>query len=275
MSHAGGAAADYQAFNSEQDLNELQSPLPGMKPTLDQSPSAPFPGSANSLYDISSLYDSSTRGESSFVLDINNDFSGPTSEPNPYLEPNVQNVCVSGENSHQALALGQDSATSPPWSHLSATQGRNSSGSGNILPAQGQTSQSQMIGKRSRAKSAASGRTSFIDSAYSTLPRDAQHEDESMHDLSGENMNHLALDQANMLQQNGQQSLPEFYPPSQQGDFLPSYQMSPGAPQHFMQSSPTTTQSSQNQHRNPTASRQPCFPCTECPTVTKTKSELK
>jgi hypothetical protein len=245
-----------------------------MKPILDQTSSSPFSASGNLLFDNSSFFDPVASGDSSYQADLSNCFTAPSSNPNSYLDVENQLVNITGEATQQDLPLGLDSPTAPPWSHLSATQGRNPSFPGNLLPNSTENSQQQTTPKRPRTRSPGSARGSFRDSAYSTLHREARHEDEAMLDLTSTNMNNINMDQGNMGHQ--QHPLPHYYPPSQQTDFSPTYSISSNSQQqYFNQSQTTPSRSTQPQQRSQISHRQQSFVCHECPYTAKTRSELK
>lgn len=249
-----------------------------MKPILDQTSPSPFSASGNLLFDNSSLFDPGVPGDSSYQAKLSNCFTVASSNPNSYLHVDNQLVNISGEATQQDLPLGLDSPTAPPWSHLSASQGRNPSFPGSLLPTSTDTSQQQTTPKRPRTRSPGSERGSFRDSAYSTLHREARHEDEAMLDITSasmNDMNNINMDQANMGHQHVQHPLPQYYPPSQQADFSPSYSMSSSSHQYFNQSPTTPTRSTQSQQHSHIPPRQQSFACQDCEYRGKTRSELK
>lgn len=250
-----------------------------MKPILDQASNSQFSASGNSLFDNSSLFDPAGRSDSSYQPDLSNCFTVPSSNTNSSLDVGNQLVDISGEINQQNLPLGLDldPPTAPPWSHLSATQGRNPSFPGTLLPTSADSSQQQSTPKRPRTRSPGSGRGSFRDSAYSTLHRETRHEDELMLDISSANMNNLNMDQTNMGHQYGQQPLPQYHAPSQQqAEFSPSYSMTSSSQQYFNQSPTTPTRNTRPQQRNHLShNKQQSFACNECEYHAKTRSELK
>ncbi|KAK5062475.1 hypothetical protein LTR84_004547 [Exophiala bonariae] len=275
VSHAGGAAAAYPAFTSVPDLNEIQSPLAGMKPLLDQTSNSPFSTSGTVFYANPPSYEPTIAGDPSYQDHLRDCFPSPSSNTNCYLDNSQLNIL--GDTSHQDLHIGvnTDPPTADPWSHLVATQGGNPpfpqslSPTGVVVPPQ------QSIRKRPRDRSPGSGRGSFRDSAYSTLPQEARHEQEAMLGLSS-NFNNINMDQDNMsLQslQHGQHPLPEFHPPSQQGDF-PTYPMQMNPQPYIDQSSTVSRQTSKPQRRGRGTSPTTSLLCEECNYTAKSRSDL-
>lgn len=277
VSHAGGAAAAYPAFSSVPDLNEIQSPITGMKPMLDQTSNSPFSTSGTILYDNSPLYDPTVAGDHSYRTELGNCFTSPSSNQNSFLDGQLVNIL--GETSQQDLDIDvdTDSPTAPPWTHLLATQGRIPPFPQNLLPSSADNSQRESNPKRPRTRSPGSGRGSFRDSAYSTLRREARHENETMLDLPSSAFNNVNMDQETMSLQSLQQTqfpLPEYLPPSQQGDF--SHYPMQLSPQQYLNQSPTAPRRvSQPQQRGQGTSSTKSLSCEDCDYLAKSRSDLK
>lgn len=242
-----------------------------MKPILDHTSNSPFSSSksGNILFEHSPLFDPSVAGDPSYQAELNHCFP-PPSNSNSYLDVDSQLDNLPGETSQQNLDIGLDPSTAPPWSHLSATQGRNPTLPGHFLPTSMENSQQHGTVKRPRTRSPGSGR----DSAYFTLSQGAQRGDDAMLDLSSPNMNNINMEQDHMHLQHGQYSLPQYNPPSQQGEFSP-YSIPENSQQYFDQAPMPPDRTTQPQQRSPVANRQQSFACSECDYKAKTRSDLK
>ncbi|KIV90235.1 hypothetical protein PV10_07564 [Exophiala mesophila] len=285
ISHAGGAAAGYPSFDSDHALTDLKTSSFAVGSNQDHDGDISFHDSANDSYLDLSSYDQAAHSDHLFQKDTT-DLALSSSLAGSSLSP-TQFDNLGGATSHPSQLLGMVSSVTGPWNPLISHQARSPASSVNqtvALPPS--TPQKATLPGISRTRSNASGRMSFQDSTYFTMPKNSKHEDEAMSDFAAVPMDQnytprLYGASSEMSQPSGQKKLPDFISPSQQTTLPSSQQIGQEglfsqirlAPRDTM--SISTSQVSHHSHRSSISAQNlhQNWSCSECNHQSRTKSE--